>query len=124
MGKFLQHKLTMIAIAIVALICIWADEIGPAILIIGFYFLMRLIFKNPSEKLKAKTNLWVKIYSSPKPFEAEIVAGNLKSQGLEAVVVNKKSTPYNMFGEAEVNVRETDAERALEIIKARNPGEV
>ncbi len=93
------------------------------VLVFAFYWLSRSYHKSVEDNLKGRPDRWVKIYTSPQTFEAEIIVGNLESEGIEAVVVNKKSSSYTVFGEAEVHVHEIDAERALEIIKAGNTGE-
>jgi len=92
-------------------------------LVFAFYWLSRSYHKSVEDNMKDSPDRWVKIYASPHTFEADIIVGNLESEGIEAVVVNKKSSSYTVFGEAEVHVHEIDAERALEIIKAGKPEE-
>ena len=101
----------------------YLSVIALGILVFTFYWLSRHYHKSVDDKLRGKPGRWIKIYSSTQTFQADIIAGNLESEGIEAVVINKKSSSYNMFGEAEVHVREHDAEKALEIIKKENHGE-
>jgi hypothetical protein len=58
---------------------------------------------------------WAKVFSTHSIYAAEIVAGNLESEGINAVVINKQDSSYG-FGEAEVFVHTEDAERARQSI--------
>ncbi|MGZ5282943.1 MAG: CPBP family glutamic-type intramembrane protease [Bacteroidia bacterium] len=60
---------------------------------------------------------WAKVFSTHSIYEAEIIAGNLESEGIHAVVVNKKDSSYG-FGEAEVHVHDEDEPRALQLISS------
>ncbi|RYD82518.1 MAG: CPBP family intramembrane metalloprotease [Sphingobacteriales bacterium] len=60
---------------------------------------------------------WAKVFSSQSIYEAEIVAGNLESEGISAVVFNKKDSSYG-FGEAEVHVHTEDTLRAQQLISS------
>ena len=60
---------------------------------------------------------WVVIFESKQEHKAEIVKDVLSDKGFDAVVVNKKDTAYNMFGQFEVNVAPEHAVRAIRIIE-------
>ena len=139
MNKVGQQNLILVIIVCLVFLCLWADYVGLGIFILVAYLVIRHFTKNkdeetiekdseagetPKESPEDKPEKWVAIYSSSQPMLAEIIVGNLENEGIEAVLINKKSTPYNMFGDTEVNVRETDALRAKEIIKKENPGGV
>lgn len=47
---------------------------------------------------------WVKVFEAKEEYKAEIVKDVLADIGCEPVVVNKKDTAYNIFGEYEVYV--------------------
>lgn len=49
-------------------------------------------------------NNWLLVYTTPTPFEAEIIKQMLESNGIESVVLNKHDSSYQTFGEAEVYV--------------------
>lgn len=60
---------------------------------------------------------WVKIYSSSQAHLAEIAKGVLKENGIDSVVLNKKDSAYNMWGEVELYTSEQNAKAAMSIIK-------
>jgi hypothetical protein len=60
---------------------------------------------------------WVKVYSTDKPYQADIVLEVLEENSVIGVVLNKKDSTYTFFGLTEVYVNKTDAEKAKEIIK-------
>ena len=62
-------------------------------------------------------NNWISIYSSDKPWQAEIAKQLLSENGIEAVVINKQDSSYLVFGEAEVYVSLGDLEKSKEILK-------
>ena len=62
-------------------------------------------------------NNWISIYSSDKPWQAEIAKQLLSESGIEAVVINKQDSSYLVFGEAEVYVSLGDLEKSKEILK-------
>lgn len=59
---------------------------------------------------------WVKVYSTPRLHEAEIVKAILEDNDISAVIFNKKDSSYLDFGEIEVYVKNTDALNAAGII--------
>ncbi len=60
---------------------------------------------------------WVKIYSSDKPYQAELARQVLEENGIQAVVINKKDSSYLMFGETELYVSQDDVIKAKQLIK-------
>ncbi len=48
---------------------------------------------------------WIKVFESPMQIRAEIVKGVLEEDGIQAVVLNKKETVYQIFGVYEVLVQ-------------------
>jgi hypothetical protein len=59
---------------------------------------------------------WKKVYTTDKPYQAEIVIELLDENNILGVEINKKDTSYLAFGNAEVFVKEEDFEKAKEII--------
>ena len=52
-----------------------------------------------------------------KPYQLEIVKGKLLENGIHSVIVNKIDSSYLNFGEAELKIKESDIEKAQEILK-------
>ncbi len=59
----------------------------------------------------------MKIYSSDKPYQAELARQVLEENGIQAVVINKKDSSYLMFGETELYVSQDDVIKAKQLIK-------
>ncbi len=59
---------------------------------------------------------WTVIYSSSKPWQAEIARQVLEDNGIKSVVINRQDSSY-LFGEAEVYVDICNAEKAKELTK-------
>ena len=66
------------------------------------------------------TGRWVKVYSSPRIMEAEIILGKLHNEELNAVLKNKKDSAYTVFGTVEIYVPEAEEARAKIIIGMDN----
>jgi hypothetical protein len=60
---------------------------------------------------------WISIYSTDKPWQAEIAKQILSENGIEAVVINKKDSSYTAFGELEVYVSHEDEAKSKELLK-------
>lgn len=58
---------------------------------------------------------WELVYSTSKPYEAEMVRSLLESTNIGAVVINKQDSSY-MFGDIEVYVHPDQYDQALNII--------
>jgi hypothetical protein len=59
---------------------------------------------------------WTKIYTTDKPYQADMLVELLEENDIAGVSVNKKDSSYLAFGEDEVYVKDEDVEKA-EIIK-------
>ena len=60
---------------------------------------------------------WVKLKVSNKSYQLNIIEGRLSENGIQSVIINKIDSSYLNFGEAELNVKESDFERAKETLK-------
>ncbi|MCF6359924.1 MAG: DUF2007 domain-containing protein [Cyclobacteriaceae bacterium] len=47
---------------------------------------------------------WSKVYESKLPYRAEIVKDILDQKGINAIIMNKKDSAYDIFGQLEVHV--------------------
>jgi hypothetical protein len=61
-------------------------------------------------------NDWVKIFSSSKQYEVEIINGMLEENGIESVIMNKQDSNY-FFGEYELYVMRDEILRAKTLIQ-------
>ena len=60
---------------------------------------------------------WVKIFSSEKVIEVEIIKQMLFENNITAVIINKQDSSYNMFGSIDLYVKENNKSIALKLIK-------
>lgn len=60
---------------------------------------------------------WIKVFESPMQVRAEIVKGVLEEHQIQAVVLNKKETVYQIFGMHEVLVQKEDVITANNLIQ-------
>jgi len=60
---------------------------------------------------------WISIFSTDKPWQAEIAKQILSENGIDAVIINKQDSSYTVFGEAEVYVSIENAEQSKELLK-------
>ena len=60
---------------------------------------------------------WVCIFSTSHQQKAELIKGLLTHNEINSVLVNKQSSPYNMFGEFEVYVNREDVVTAKFVLK-------
>ena len=60
---------------------------------------------------------WTKVYSTDKPYQADIMLEVLEENDIVGVVLNKKDSSCISFGMTELYVNKDDAEKAKEIIK-------
>jgi hypothetical protein len=60
---------------------------------------------------------WTTIYSTDQLYIAELAKQMLLDNGIEAVVVNKRDSAYNTFGDIEVYVNRDNVIKALLLIK-------
>ena len=59
---------------------------------------------------------WEMVFKTQNPVQADIVAGNLKNDGIEVVVINKRDSSYTVFGFVELYVPEDQSEIAKKLI--------
>ncbi|MEB2784677.1 putative signal transducing protein [Algoriphagus persicinus] len=60
---------------------------------------------------------WNKVFESPMQVRAEIVKGVLEEHQIQAVILNKKETVYQIFGNYEVLVQREDLMLANNLIQ-------
>ncbi len=61
---------------------------------------------------------WIIIHKTKSPFEAEALKGNLETNGIPAVIINRKENSIaNTIGYIEVRVQTSKKEDALELIQ-------
>ena len=63
---------------------------------------------------------WSIIKTSNQLFELEMMKGFLLENGINAIVMNKQDSSYQVFGEGELLVKEGDVERAKELLNQTN----
>jgi hypothetical protein len=61
---------------------------------------------------------WNLVYSTNKPYQADIILELLNENGIVGVIINKEDSSYLTFGLVEVYVNISDEEKALSIIKS------
>ena len=59
---------------------------------------------------------WSILRASNQVFELEMMKGFLLENGIDAVVMNKQDSSYQVFGEGELLVKEEDVQRAEELL--------
>ena len=62
-------------------------------------------------------NNWIVIFESKQEYKAEIVKDVLFDREFAPVIVNKKDTAYNIFGQYEVHVAPEHAVRARRVVE-------
>jgi hypothetical protein len=60
---------------------------------------------------------WTRVFSSTSQQEAELVRGVLETNGIQAVVMDGRPSPYPQLGEIEVYVVRDDVMRALYLVR-------
>jgi len=60
---------------------------------------------------------WQKVYVTSDPFRADLVKSLLETHQVPAIIINKKDTAYNAFGELEVYVNKHDLVAAIKVIE-------
>jgi len=60
---------------------------------------------------------WVKVFTTPQQYLAELFKGKLLEHEIKAVVLSTKDTAYGSFGEYQLYVNREHAVRALHLIK-------
>jgi hypothetical protein len=65
---------------------------------------------------------WLKVYSSSKLYEVEIIKGMLFENDIESVIINKQDSVY-LFGDIELHVLRDNFLKAKQIIVKNNNSE-
>ncbi|ERM82490.1 hypothetical protein P872_17855 [Rhodonellum psychrophilum GCM71 = DSM 17998] len=60
---------------------------------------------------------WQKVFENGSPVRAEIVKGVLEEHGINAVIINKKESVYQIHGQYEVMVPNDNSLMAINIIQ-------
>ena len=60
---------------------------------------------------------WEKAYSTHDQYRADLVKSLLENNKVPAIIINKKDTAYNAFGELEVYVNKHDLVAAIKVIE-------
>ena len=63
---------------------------------------------------------WSILKTSNQLFELEMMKGFLLENGIDAVVMNKQDSSYQVFGEGELLVKEKDVKYARELLNQSN----
>jgi hypothetical protein len=61
---------------------------------------------------------WILVYTFAQMYKAEMLKELLFDQGIEAIIINKKDSSYNDFGDIELYVRRDDILWAKTLIKS------
>ena len=72
------------------------------------------------KKAKLSQTKWKILKTSNKVFELEMMKGFLFENGINAIVMNKQDSSYQVFGDGELLVKEGDVERAKELLNQIN----
>lgn len=62
---------------------------------------------------------WTKIFTTGKPYRAELFKGLLEENNIESIIINKQDSAY-LFGELELYVDADDIIQAKRIIEKHN----
>ncbi len=60
---------------------------------------------------------WKKVYSTENGIQAELIRGLLENNEIRAVIVNKRDSQYNDFGDVEIHVPTNKVLTAIKIIQ-------
>lgn len=60
---------------------------------------------------------WSKVFESKKPYRTEIVKDILERKDIKAIILNRKDSAYDIFGQLEVHVEADKVLTALKIIE-------
>ncbi|SMO53200.1 DUF2007 domain-containing protein [Solitalea koreensis] len=61
-------------------------------------------------------NSWVKVYTTPIWYKAELMKHLLEEENLDVIKLNKRDSSYLNFGEIELYVPGIDFNKAIEVI--------
>jgi uncharacterized protein len=82
--------------------------------IAAVFFLFLANYYNKRRKNKSD---WAMIYTASTLTQAEIIKGKLENEDIEAVIMNKRDSSYQVFGPVEIYVKPENEQRAKEIIQ-------
>ena len=74
---------------------------------------------NYYSKRRDKKTDWIKIYETQSQSNAEIIKGVLEENEIDAVIMNKKDSAIQTFGQIEVYVKPADENGAIELISTQ-----
>ncbi len=60
---------------------------------------------------------WQKIYGTNNLPQAEIIRSLLQEHDIQAIILNKRDSAYNLFGEVEVHVLRKEVIKAIQLLK-------
>ncbi len=60
---------------------------------------------------------WTKVLSTTELFKAKVLEAKLKENNIECYIMNKQDSAYVMIGAIEIYTKESDVERAKELIE-------
>jgi|TARA_B110000438_G_scaffold152529_1_gene146547 hypothetical protein len=63
---------------------------------------------------------WINIFNSSNPIEVEIVKQMLNENNINAVILNKQDSSYNLFGSIDLYVKEENQTIALQLINEQH----
>ena len=72
------------------------------------------------KKVKLSQKKWSILKTSNQLFELEMMKGFLIENGINAIVMNKQDSSYQVFGDGELLVKEEDVKRAKELLNKTN----
>jgi hypothetical protein len=60
---------------------------------------------------------WISIFSTDKPWQAEIAKQILQENGVDSVIIKRKDSSYLSFGDVDVYVSSENAELSKKLLK-------
>ena len=89
------------------------------IISLGLSAFIFLYLANYYSKRRDKKTDWIKIYETQSQSNAEIIKGVLEENEIDAVIMNKKDSAIQTFGQIEVYVKPADENAAIELISTQ-----
>lgn len=80
--------------------------------------MIKLSKKTKKQKNKNMEKNWEQVFSTDQLYQAELIKQLLDNNSIPSVIINKKDSSYQAFGNSEVYVNLNDKEKALQIIKS------
>ncbi len=91
------------------------------ILVLLFAILLIFTLYQLSRKRGSKDEIddgnWVRVHTTMERHEAEIFKGMLENNQIEAVILNKRDSAYQAWGEIHLYVKKEDEIRAKELVE-------